>query len=458
MKTQRKQLVPVTQFFYVLVVMIFLVTGCQKQVRLRVLGENSSNLHAMEALKGEYENAENLKIDFRPNSFEDAINKANQDFANKTGLYDVILQVNFSLSTFVRHQYVYNVDSLIKQYDLGKDASSFAFEKELFPNAWKEVGYYYKNPSNPKDTTTQKIGYPFATNTMLLVYNNKMFSDSENKRAYGQKYGEELCVPKTWEQYKKVADFFTNKVKGTFGVCMQGATGGWLYYEFCDFLYGMGGKIFEKQYGWQGNKSTPIRINSAEAKKATEFYISMKPYNEGNYHTIGATEQIELMKKGNIAMAIVWSDYLYSFVYDAYGKENQDFGFAPIPGDKSPLAGGCFYINKRTKYPEEAIKYVISLMQPKSQIALAKKGLCSPLKTTYEDPGVKKIPYSDALKESLQRGSYVFEAGPESDAVMNIITNYIQQVWNGKLPVDEALEQIENDIYEVRSDIHSKIN
>lgn len=453
-----KQLALIAQLFCVIFISLVFLIGCQKQVRLKVLGENSSNLHAMEALKEEYENTENLIIDFRPNSFEDTYNKANQDFANKTGLYDIILQVNFSLSSFVRHQYVYNVDSLIKQYNLNENISLFAFEKDLFPNAWKEVGYYYKNPSNSQDTTIQKIGYPFATNTMLLVYNKKMFNDTANKKAYRQKYGEDLCVPKTWEQYRNLAEFFTNKSKGTFGVCMQGDAGGWLYYEFCDFLYGMGGRIFDKQYGWQGNKNTPIKINSDEAKKATEFYISMKPYNAGNYHTIGAVEQIELMKKGNIAMAIVWSDYLYSFVYDKYGKINQNFGFAPIPGDKSPLAGGCFYINKQTKYPKEAIKYIISLMQPKSQIALAKKGLCSPLKATYEDPEVKRIPYSNALKESLQRGSYMFEASPECEVVMNVITNYIQQLWDNKLSVNEALERIENDLYKTRNDIYSKID
>lgn len=457
MKTQRKHSFSTVLWVYTFVVVAIFVTGCRSEIRLRVLGEDSSNLRAMESLKKEYEEAEHIKIDFRPNTFADAYKKANQDFANETGLYDVILQVNFSLSSFVRHQYVYNVDSLIKKYSLGQDSLAFAFEDELFPNAWKEVGYYYKNPSDVKDKTIQKIGYPFATNTMLLIYNKKMFDDDIQKKAYMQRYGEELCVPKTWEQYRKVAAFFTNKTNKTYGVCMQGKADGWLYYEYCDFLYGMGGKIFEKQYGWQGNENTPIKINSAEAVKATEFYISMKPYNKGNYTSVGATEQIVLMKEGNIAMAIAWSDYLYNFVYDEYGKKDKNFGFAPIPGEKSPLAGGCFYVNKQTRYPEESIKYILSLMQPKVQVALAKQGLCSPLKTTYEDEDVRRMPYSKALKESLERGNYMFEAGPESDAIMNIVTNYMQQVWNEEIPVDKALYQMEAEIYKARANAYKRI-
>lgn len=457
MKTQRKHFFQFVLLSCTLVAAAMLVTGCQNEIRLRVLGEDSSNLRAMEALKKEYEKAEGIKIDFRPNTFADAYKKANQDFAHETGLYDVILQVNFSLSSFVRHQYVYNVDSLIKKYSLDQDTLTFTFEDDLFPNAWKEVGYYYKNPLDVRDTTIQKIGYPFATNTMLLVYNKEMFNDPAHKRAYKQKYGEELCVPKTWEQYKKVAAFFTNTSQKTYGVCMQGKTDGWLYYEFCDFLYGMGGKIFEKQYGWQGNETTPVRINSSEAAKAIEFYISMKPYNQGSYTSVGTTEQIALMKEGNTAMAIVWSDYLYNFVYNEYGKKDDKFGFAPIPGEKSPLAGGCFYINKKTKHPKESMKYILSLMQPQVQIALAKQGLCSPLKTTYEDEEVKRIPYSNALKESLERGSYMFEAGPESDAIMNIVTKYMQQVWKEDITVEKALDMMETEIYKVRSDAYKRI-
>lgn len=57
-------------------------------------------------------------------------------------------------------------------------------------------------------------------------------------------------------------------------------------------------------------------------------------------------------------------------------------------------------------------------MQPDKQIALTKQGLCSPLKSTYEDDEVMQIPYAEALKKSLEQGAYFFEAGPECDVVM----------------------------------------
>lgn len=424
-------------------------SSCQNKQVITVLGENSSNLQAMEAVKSDYEKTTPVKIEFKPNTFEDAFNKANQDFANETGLYDIILQYNFSLSSFIRNDYVYNIDELSK--DIPEAQKSF--ESDLFPNAWQEVGFYYKNPSKPLDGTI-KVGYPFAANSMLLVYNKEMFENTENKAAYKKKYNEDLAVPNDWEHYKKAAEFFTNPDKKIFGVCLQGAAGGWLYYEYCNYLYGMGGTVFKKQRGWEGDVNTPINISSPEAIAATNFYKSLKPYNAGNFTTIDATEQTRLLKNGNIAMGIVWSDYLYSFIFDASGKADNRFGFAPIPGSKSTLAGGSFYINKQSKNPQEAVKYVMSLMQKPTQIALARKGLCSPLKSTYDDPEVQKIPYANALKVSLERGVYMFEAGPESDLVSQTLTNYLQQFWDDKLTAEQALTKANDDIDKGRVDIY----
>jgi multiple sugar transport system substrate-binding protein len=443
-------------FFALFVASLFL-TSCnsctnKKQVTLTVLGENSSNLQAMEALKGDYEKNSNIKIEFKPNTFEDAFSKANQDFANKTGLYDIVLQYNFSLSSFVRNGYVSNIDELSK----GISVDQKIFESNLFPNAWQEVGYYYKNPSNISEGT-MKVGYPFAANSLLLVYNKEMFEKAENKAAYKKKYKEELTIPTDWEHYKKAAEFFTNPDKKTFGVCLQGAAGGWLYYEYCNFLFSMGGTVFEKQRGWEGDASTPIKITSPEALSATNFYKSLKPFNAGNFSTIDATEQTKLLKNGNIAMGIVWSDYLYNFTFDMTGTVDNRFGFAPIPGSKSALAGGSFYINKQSKNSQEAVKYVMSLMQKPNQIALAKKGLCSPLKSTYDDPEVQKIPYTTALKTSLERGVYMFEAGPESDLVSQALTNYLQQFWDNKLTAVEALAKANEDISKGRVDIYKAL-
>ena len=55
------------------------------------------------------------------------------------------------------------------------------------------------------------------------------------------------------------------------------------------------------------------------------------------------------MKNGNVAMAIIWSDLAYDLIKLKNNNFDERFGFAPIPGNKSGLAGGSFFINKQSK-------------------------------------------------------------------------------------------------------------
>lgn len=418
-----------------------------QNVELTVLGENSSNLQAMQALKGDYEKQAKIKISYKPNTFEDAFNKANQDFSTQSGQYDIVLQYNFSLSNFVRNKYVYTYDELSN--DVTQEEK--AFEADIFPNAWKEVGFYYKDPNNPELGMT-KIGYPFAANTMLLAYNKAMFDNTENKEQYKAKYNKDLKVPTTWGDYKQIADFFTNKEKETYGVCMQGATGGWLYYEWCQYLQGFGGKVMDKEFGWMSEENTKININTDSAKRATQYFLSLKEDNAGGFTNVDGNEQIKIMKGGKVAMCLIWSDYVRGLTYN--GEEiDKTFGVAPVPGNKSMLAGGTFFINKQTKNPKEAFKYVVNLLQKDNQIELMRKGLCSPLRSAYDAPELQNIPYIPSLKISLERGVYALEAGPDADGISNSITTYMQQVWDGKLEIEEALQKTQDEIIANRRQI-----
>ena len=175
---QQTQVKVLIQNLIALSFFVLVLNSCgSKDSKLTIIGENSSSIQSMQTLQNEYEVKSGIKLDFKPNSFEDAFNKSNQDFANKTGLYDLVLQYNFSLSSFVRNNYVYKLDELKKE----SSNTTYDFESDIFPNVWKEVGYYYKNPTTPNDNESEVISYPFAANTMMLVYNQDLFKKIEDR-------------------------------------------------------------------------------------------------------------------------------------------------------------------------------------------------------------------------------------------------------------------------------------
>jgi multiple sugar transport system substrate-binding protein len=425
---------------------LLLLTAChQPKKEITIQGENSSNLQAMEALKSDYEQKENIRLIFKPSSMEDAFTKATQDLANKTGLYDIVLQYNVSLSSFVKNNYVFRLDELKRSLP----DSSFAFEKDLLANVWKEVGYYYTNPRQPKENEISPVSYPFSANTMILVYNKDLFNDPAQQKAYAEKYKVPLSVPRDLSSFKQVAEFFTQPDKNIKGVCLEGAAGGWLYYEFCNFLQAFGGKVLDKDQGWKGSDKTPVLLDNESGQQAARFYLSLKPFSAGNFATTDGVEQRNIMKTGKVAMSMMWSDYIWGLINEANGKFDTRFGFAPGPGNRSMIAGGAFYVSRQSKNITEAFKYICNLMQNDIQVKLVKKGLCSPLLSAYNDSSVQNIPYIPALKEALTRADYMMEAGPDADLISNIITKYVQKMFINELTSEEALKaakaEIEND-------------
>ena len=302
-----------------------------------------------------------------------------------------------------------------------------------------------------------KVGYPYVANSILLMYNKEMFNDEENQLLFKEKYGRELKVPTTWDEYYEVAEFFTNEDKGTYGVCLEGASGAFLYFEFANYLYSMGGKVLDKEMGWEGDKNTKVILNSPEALKALKFIKSLKPFNKGNFSDVEQFKQMELMKEGKTAMSLSWEDVISMNIQNEPEFSNK-FGFATIPGEKSIIGGGAFFINRNSKHPEEAFKFVLYLLQPEIQKELAIKGLSTALKSIYKDEEVKKISHMPALQKSLERGGIYLEAGPDSDMISETLSTYIQKVWRNELTSEEALRKAQEEIEYKRKEIYTKLN
>lgn len=429
---------------------IFMYSCKDGRKKIRIIGESTSTIEAYKSLESEYE-AMNPEIDleFIATSFDEAFEKTNKDFANKTGLYDIVLQYNFSLSSYVRNNYVQIPTDFVSMDS--KEVKSFS--KDLFDQTWKTVGHYYENPELSKGI--KMVGFPYVANSMLLMYNKEMFNNTANQVEYFKTFGDSLRVPQSWEQYLNVAEFFTNKDKETFGVCMAGSSGSFLYFELSNYLYSMGGGVLDKELGWEGDANTKIILNSPQSLKAFETFLSLKQFNNGAFVDVEQFAQMEIMKKGKTAMAICWEDVISLNIQkdSTFGKK---FGFAPIPGSKSIIGGGAFFVNKASKHPKEAFDFIIFTLQPERQKQLALKGLSTPLRSVYSDTEVQKIPHMNALYESLNRGGIFLEAGPDSDAISEVLSNYMQKAWKGLITAEDALSSAEREIREKRSALFMK--
>jgi hypothetical protein len=96
-------------------------------------------------------------------------------------------------------------------------------------------------------------------------------------------------------------------------------------------------------------------------------------------------------------------------------------------------------------------------MQPETQVKLAKAGLCPASKVTYENKDVKNLPYIEALKTSIDRGGVILDAGADADMISQVLTNYVQKMWDEELSPSQAVELATKEIQIKRKDIFKNL-
>ncbi|UYO42190.1 extracellular solute-binding protein [Rhodopseudomonas palustris] len=395
---------------------------------MRILGEDSSNLKAISEILPDFRRVSGIEVVAELADFSTALSKSTADLSAGTGYYDIVLQYNFSLSSYVRNRYILNIDELKHG-----NADVFRFEHDILRNVWNELGFYAIPPFD-NFNLIEPIAYPFAANTMILAMNRRILEDAAIIDAYKEEFHRPFRPPTTWEELARAANIISRTNPSLKGIALQGAAGGWLYYEWVHFLFGLGGRIMNKQYGWQSDLNTPLTLNSDAAVQAVKLYLSMKPANAGDFYSVDAVKQRDIMLEGKTAFALMWTDY----IPDLTSKAADMFTFAPVPGTASMIAGGCYFVNRKTRSAANAAALISYLLSPSIQKRLAKRGLFPPTAPPFNEPEILQIPYMPAVRDSLMRGIYMAEAGPDADLISQEITNALQLAWKGEIRPEQA--------------------
>jgi spermidine/putrescine-binding protein len=421
--------------FIVIFGAIALVILSNAPLNLNVLAEDVATGRAYEAISAARPSVAQ-HVTFQLKQYDDLNKLADQDFINGAGVYDVVLNYNTAAAKYTIGKYILPID----QYDAElrrHGISDFSAQLErikndVFENVWKEIGSYYKNGAYTGNAQPTAVAIPFAANTMVLAYNSALFQNEGNRSRYKAAFNEELAPPDTWEKFHRIAKFLFEANHGSNGLCLQGAES-FNYYEWANFLYSTGGSIAPgKKFGWQGNASIRYELSSPAVVQATRHYLSLKPFiARQDYFSTDEAKQVECLRQNDASMAIVWSDVLFDLHNQAPGK----YQYTVIPGTASMIAGGGFYVSARSKHKAEAIEYILDMFKPAeqgddAQTELLRKGLCPPTRSPYRNKDIRKdLPYVDSVYESLNRGTYMLEAGPEADGVILQLSTMLQGLW-----------------------------
>ena len=382
---------------------------------LRFIGESLPPLEALAQVKAEFEEITGVEVVIEQYGQAEVIEKTMADFVGGTKIYDLIISPHRQLGAYVGNDWILPLDSFLTSAKLRDPNFNIEGGALLDDYYWKEVSWY--------DGTA--YGLPFHFITMYLWYRYDLFENAEEQTAFRARYGYPLPNPPvTMGEYYDVSEFFTRKSgqrlagkildRDFFGNTIQGKRHVSSWYAFLNHLYPFGGRELDIA---RGSDYGPIVINSAAAVKAMEFYKSLVPFCPPGVLTFGWDESQAAMQQDIAAMGIEWDDAVGAVENPKESLVAGRIAYSGLPIEVEKVAqveGWSYLIPKNSNKPELAwlfVQWAMGDLVQKEQMAI---GGQSAVRSVYDDPTVRALPYVPTAVYLKTRGAEVLgirEAG-----------------------------------------------
>lgn len=382
-----------------------------------------------------------MKIEITPLSWEVLYPRILQDLTSGAGSFDVTTWDLMTAGAIAPG--MLDLEAFAKEHPELVDTN---FDDEDFIPTAKYVYGYWKD---------KRIGYPFYGAAMFFFYRKDLFNDPALQEKFKAQYGRNLAVPKTWQEAKEVARFFTKKFNPDspteYGIALMFPRTHTLFYMYLNFFgpyrrspegIAKFGKV-DLDWGDYFTAQGEPAFDSEEGVKALQDMIDLMQYAPD---PLGSDygETLEAFGKGMVAMVPQWTACLASWKESPNLQPFEDkVGVAVMPGG-TPVSGGWgLGINVASKNKEAAFRFIqYATSKEGDKIQWLKYRIGPTRKSVVEDSEV--LADSPWLKEayvpSLDGASHRPRI-PEEPRLEDILVGTLSEVLLGQQP--NTLETLE---------------
>jgi multiple sugar transport system substrate-binding protein len=289
---------------------------------------------------------------------------------------------------------------------------------------------------------------PYMNEIAGILYRKDLFEDPKEQAAFRAKYGYALAPPKTFAQYRDVAEFF-HRPPNLYGVSLMGKRSVFLTVHFANRLWGNGGAILDE-------KMRPA-FQSEAGVEALKDLKEMFKYSNPASPTHLFAEAVEEFQQGKSAMLEIWSTVLLYVNDPKTSKVVGKVGFAPIPKTQATLTKKVpylyiawgFIINKASTKKKEAFEFVKFITSRDSEIRTAPHGNIPARFSVLDAPQVNQmLPWMRAVKQTMEANvltpiyPWIPEGASISSDILSIaITQYLSGEKDAKAALDDAARE-----------------
>lgn len=282
---------------------------------------------------------------------------------------------------------------------------------------------------------------PCETDAIGLAYRKDWFDDPAERATFQQKYGRELAVPATWQEFKQVAEFFQRPDDKRYGCAMpsdrayDGLTMG-----VQNFLWSFGGR-------WHDENSNKVVgfLDTQGTVEGIEFFKSLMPLGPKGAERLDYGQVLEAFTNGSTAMLLNY----FAFFPGIHAQYGDKVGFAVVPagpqGRVASLGGQGMSIS--TKIPAEqqelAKRFIAWFMKRETQEQWITKpaGFTANAAILASPEFRAKTPYNAPFAESVDSMRDFWNA-PCFNELLAVTQRYVGMAVDGEMPTAEALKQL----------------
>jgi multiple sugar transport system substrate-binding protein len=411
--------------------------------------------YAAQTLAPAFEKMTGIKVQFEVTSWDSMYTKSINDMTANTGIYDFVYTEQDIVYAYMVRNYLVDLDQTAKDHpELVRQGFSWD-DFVAFAN-------YYKDPK-----TGHYMGMPMESFLKTVLYRTDLFGDPKIKDAFKAKYGYDLAPATTFQQYRDIAEFFTQYGKDNnmnlWGTTVQAHTGhpsSW--YEVYETIMPSFGVY---NWGinmdtWKGCVANGGQMNSDRAKEALTFWTDMLKYAPPEAYSSTWDEVAATFAAGRAAQGWVYGENTGWIARDATrSKVVGKVGVALPPlypgvlddakagkGYVGYYDGGAFAIPYSSRNQEAAFLWLQYVADPAVQADWAVIGARITLKSTLDDPKVQAMDKEMGGYFTFYREYSPLYAGappfPFHQAVVTLGAPYIWKTIAGQIKPADALDQL----------------
>lgn len=354
----------------------------------------------------QFEAETGIKVTVESVSYESMMAKETLDLRTRQGRYDVFWVESTYLERCALLNGLVDIGKLAREKD--KDLSDFA---PGLLDAFSYQGTLY--------------ALPFEGNPMVVAYRRDLLE------------AKDLQPAETWEEYERLIKAL-HAPPEVYGTSMMGARHEAVFYEYLNFLWGFGGRLFDEDRN--------PRLDSPEALKALSFMKSLLAYAPPGALSYTWTESATAFQQGNVAMTILFPDWTAALRDPNESRVVNKWIYAPIPGTRPTAIGGYGWaVNAYSSKTDAAFDFAYWATSQAVQRQLVSHGATLSRNSVLQDPELnEQYPYLKVLKRAATRARAPMKMESYFE-LSDSLALHLSEALTGATSPSAALEQAQRD-------------